>query len=154
MKEVEESVLELDGSVRAVAFGMMSSYILAGQEFGPPPSPAGLPDVEGVSLEEFFSQREIKKPADAVFAIAAYLYQEYGTEPLSPDEINELADRVGLTVPRRPDMTLKSTRNGKPLFRAAGRGMYVPTVYGESWLKETFQVSKGRKKRAPIEAGK
>lgn len=155
MREVEQAVLELDESVRASAFSMMGGYILGEQTVSRRSASAG-PDAnedvestEGVGLGDFFAGRDTDKPAEAVMAIAAYLFQQFGSEPFTLQEVRDIADEVGLTIPERIDMTLKgATRNGRPIFRSVGRGKYAPTVLGEATLKQDHNVTKGRRKKA------
>lgn len=155
MSEVEEAVLELDQSVRAAAFAMMKSYILSGQLGASSPpllerdSREQLESADPGSLRDFFESRDLSKPAKAVMEITAYLFQEFGSEPFTTQEIRDIADEVGITVPQRIDMTLKSAKkNGKSLFRSVGKGKYAPTVFGEETLKADHNVRKGRRKRA------
>jgi hypothetical protein len=160
MKEVEQAVLDLDESVRGAAFAMMESYILGeprksgifsvGRSDAPGDSGEDF-DGEDEAIATFFSSREIKKPADAVYAAAGYLYSQYGSAPFTTKDIQDLADQVGLTVPGRIDMTLRNARkNKKSLFHASKSGDWKPTTTGELVLKETFGIKKGRKRR-PVE---
>ncbi len=81
-------------------------------------------------------------------SIAAYHYSQYGKEPISYDEVRQIAGDVGLTIPERVDMTFKSAKEkGKSLFQNSGRGKTKPTVHGETYLKENFSVRKGKKKK-------
>jgi hypothetical protein len=80
--------------------------------------------------------------------IAAYLYNEYGSEPFSAEEVKNTSDDVGITIPARIDMTLLEAKDkGKKLFKKIGRGTYKPTVHGEAYLKEKYNVAKGTKRR-------
>jgi hypothetical protein len=149
MREVEGAVLELDESVRAVAFSMMEAYVLSGRLSAPASRAEAINPTEPGSLGDFFESRDVSKPAQAVMEITAYLFQEFGSEPFTPQHIRDIADEVGLTVPQRIDMTLKSAKkDGKPIFRSVGRGKYAPTVFGEATLKTDHNVTKGRRKRA------
>ena len=152
MREVEGAVMELDESVRAVAFSMMEGYVLSGQVGANSVALRGRHEADSTepeALSDFFETRDVSKPAEAVMAITAYLFQQFGSEPFSPQEIRDIADEVGLTVPQRIDMTVKSAKkNGKPIFRSVERGKYAPTVFGEATLKADHNVTKGRRKRA------
>ncbi len=45
-------------------------------------------------------------------------------------------------------MTLKQAqRDGKMLFQHSGRSEFKPTVHGELYLKKTYQVATGTKRR-------
>src|SRR5438132_4946013 len=63
---------------------------------------------EDETREEFFSAHNHDDPSDNVRLIAAYLYREYGTAPFTVKELEKLADNIGVTVPTRIDMTLKT----------------------------------------------
>jgi len=41
---------------------------------------------------------------------------------------------------------MSTRRNGKTLFKTAGRGKFIPTVAGETTLKDELSVKKGRRK--------
>lgn len=159
MKEVESVVLTLDESVRGAAFTMMESYILTGQN-RKQRVPADVSEdlTNAVGREEdvqeedddvaaFFNDREIQKPAEAVYAVAAYFYSQYGSAPFTTKDVQDIADQVGLTVPDRLDNTLRNAgSNKKSVFKTKGGG-WIPTTTGELVLKEKFDVKKGRKKR-------
>lgn len=161
MKEVEEAVLDLDESVRGAAFSMMERYIL-GDSAGPKTperigasGPGGSDRGDGGNdvvdgVEAFFADREITKPADAAYAIAGYFFSQYGSAPFTMEDVQELADQVGLTLPDRPDNTFRNaTKSKKSLFRLKD-GAWTTTTMGELVLKETFGIKRGRKKR-PVE---
>jgi len=159
MKEVEQAVHSLEESVRGAAFSMMKDYILVGADR--PAMDRTTPkrtsqddagnDGAGRDVESFFADKEIEKPADAVYAIAAFFYSQYGAAPFTVQNVQDLADQVGLTVPGRIDMTLRNARTKKrKLFQPKG-GAWEITTMGEIMLKEKFDVKKGRRKR-PVEA--
>lgn len=100
-------------------------------------------------MEAFFGSFDHSKPADNVTLIAAWHYSQFGLSPLSKNYINKIANEVGITIPSRPDMTLKSkTAKAKNCFRQQARGEYVPTVHGEAFLKETYNVKRGKRNPA------
>lgn len=94
--------------------------------------------------EGFFEALKNGKPSENALAAAAYYYSQYGSAEFSVDEMRDLADDVGVTVPERLDMTyLSATREGNRLFRRGGRGAFRPTVHGEAFFKQTYNVRKG-----------
>ncbi|OGU35590.1 MAG: hypothetical protein A2068_09445 [Ignavibacteria bacterium GWB2_35_6b] len=100
-----------------------------------------------LNLEEFLLQYNHDKPSDNVLLITAWLYSQFGTYPMTTNEISELANKAGLTIAKRVDMTLKvATREGKPLFRKVGKGMEL-TLAGEAFMKEFYKIKKGNKQR-------
>ena len=102
--------------------------------------------------EEFFTKFLHDKPSNNVLLIAAWHYGKYGTSSIRLCEIRAKAKEVGITIPDRPDMTMKAaTRKGKSLFIPCGRGEYRPTVHGEKYFKETYQVKKGIGKKDEVQ---
>jgi hypothetical protein len=100
--------------------------------------------------EAFFAERDSAKPSDNALATAAYHYSEYGSAGFTIDEMRQLADDVGVTIPERLDMTyLQAKRNGNRLFRRGGRNAFRPTVHGESFFKQTYNVQKGTGQKTP-----
>lgn len=158
LQQVATVIAKLPAEIRAQAFVLLQPYVTAAPKTpadlttkkslptgGAPP----LPPADPSDKEAFFESVQHDKPADNTRQIAAYLYGIYGSEPFSVDEVRTLADDVGITVPTRIDKTLSVAKEkGKKLFaRAAGKGMFKPTVHGENYLKTTYNVKKGTKKR-------
>jgi hypothetical protein len=154
LEEVGKVLEKLPAEVRASAFELLKGYV--GAEAATPPGkrPAGKPtpaaadDSADGEEEAFFSQFEHDKPFENVRLIAAYYYREYGSAPFSLDEVRQKAIDVGLTIPDRVDMTILQAKDkGKQLFARAGHGKFRPTVHGETYLKATYKVGKGKKPR-------
>ena len=161
MKEVDGVVRELDPEVRGAAFAMMQSYVLGGK-IAPPEvhrhsggstdgaggaDDGGAGDAGDDSIYTFFADLKITKPSEAVYAIAGYHYSVYGSAPFTIERLRDLAGQVGLTLPDDPGATLRmATKNKKSLFRHEGGGAWVPTTMGELFLKEKFDIKKGRRK--------
>ncbi len=150
LDRVAKVIEKLPTEVRSGAFDLLKGYVT--QE--PPGSPIRKPATKdksedlGNSEEEFFAAFTHDKPADNVKLIAAHFYREYGAEAFSVDDIRQMADHVGITIPARIDMTLLAAKDkGKKLFARAGKGKFKPTVHGEANLKTTYSVKKGIKKR-------
>ena len=152
LREVNEIVSQLDGAIRAEAFSVLRPYV-EGDESAPPPPPppggrkprAGAAKARtGDSFRDFVAQHENHdKPADNVFAIAAWWYSQYGLAPLNRATVEQMASEVGMTVPTRSDGTLnQASREGKKVFHKKGSG-YAPTVSGERLLQATYSVRKG-----------
>lgn len=159
LEQLGKVVEKLPPEVRAAAFALLEGYVAGTHSSGqsrvqtPKTSSAGSTRGDAAILdisdrEAFFSQFEHDKPADNVKLLAAYLYSRYGSAPFPADELRTLADDVGITVPGRLDMTLlQAKERGKQLFARAARGSFKPTVHGESYLKATYRVRKGKEKR-------
>ncbi len=156
LKEVNSVIAKLDPAIRGEAFSLLSPYVTsqptkgqrsgsAAQEHhgGAEHRPADTDDAE-----EFFAKHPGKKPSENAVLIAAHLYSQYGKQPFQLDDIRGLAGSTGVTIPDHLDMTLKQAkRDGKALFQHAGRNQYKPTVHGEIYFKQTYQVKKGTKQR-------
>jgi len=102
------------------------------------------------SFEEFLKKSEHKTPADALELIVAWLYSQHGTIAITTQMVRTLSNSSGLTIPTRPDATMRvATDKGKKLYARDPKG-YKLTVSGELYLKEKYSVSKGSKP-VPIE---
>jgi hypothetical protein len=99
----------------------------------------------GSDAETFLSKYSHDQPSDNVFLVVAWLYSQHGIISLTQNIIKDVADNAGLTIPNRPDMTMKKAQSeGKKLFVKSGNG-YKLTVNGEAYLKKTYKVKKGNK---------
>ena len=110
-------------------------------------------DESPAGLDEFIKKNthdKPDKPAKNVHMLAAYHYSQYGVVSFSIKEIQSLAGDYGVTIPERLDMTLK----GSKLYKSTGRHMYKPTVKGELYFKNKYEVSKGKKKKQEVEGEK
>lgn len=148
LEKAAEVLEKLPPEVRHDAFCLMEDYVRgsAGAEMPKWQGDAGESPAQG--REEFFGAFSHDKPADNVKLIAADFYRQYGTESFSVKEALQAANEVGITVPSRIDKTLNAAKDkGKSLFTRAGRGMFKPTVHGEAYLKATYSIKKGTKKR-------
>lgn len=154
--EMNEIVLQLDPSIRAAAFDILATVyfqthrkasssdqqgsIAKTEQPTKKISPTGSDD-----LGTFISTFQHDKPAENVMLLAAWLYSNYGKYPISVKEIKELGNSCGLITPGRPDNTMRQAkRNGKGIFNQQGKG-WQPTVGGELFFKETYNVTKGNK---------
>lgn len=148
--EVNKVVEKLDPAIRAESFKILQSYIIGKEKVtGGGGESSKETEQQDDDKESFFKQFDHTKPSDNALLIAAYLYSQFGASPFSSEDVQELADDVGITIPSRCDMTFKQAqKKGKNLFAIVGRGKYKPTVHGEAYLKETYKVKKGRKIKA------
>lgn len=153
LEEVSAVLTKLPSEIRAAAFPLLEAYITGSSHTPGTAKPSGKKEeqatpVDFSSAEDFFAAHEHGKPADNVKLIAAYLYNEYGSESFSIDEVRAIARDVGVTIPNRIDATFDAAASGgKKLFVSAGKGKRKPTVNGEAYLKTTYNVKKGTKRR-------
>lgn len=153
LQEVNGVISKLDPVIRHDAFSLLESYI-GGRK---PTSTDGTTTTTGEDVEveldmtdaeEFFTTHEGAKPAENAYLCAAYLYSQYGASPFSIDDVRAVANHAGLTLPDRVDVTLGGAKkNGKQLFKRAGRGKLQPNVHGETYLRSTYNIPKGTKRR-------
>ncbi|MBV9464369.1 MAG: hypothetical protein JO317_09090 [Verrucomicrobiae bacterium] len=145
LKQINSIVKELEPEIRAPAFEMLKG-LLNTRSVGA--GDAETDEGEDESIEDFFSRFDQEKPSDNALLITAWFFSQYGCEGFSLDEIRLTARQVGLTIPERIEMTLASAaRDGRNLFQKAGRGKFKPTVFGEGYLKKTYNVKKGTRKK-------
>lgn len=150
LERIAKVLEKLPAEVRGGAFDLLKGYVTeqSSEAAAKKAHPKASTEARGDTRGEFFGAFDHDKPADNARLIAAYLYREYGAVPFSLDEVRQIADDVGITVPARIDMTFKQAKEkGKKLFAQAGKGKFKPTVYGEANLKATYSVKKGTKTR-------
>lgn len=155
LQEVNGIVSKLDEAIRAEAFSLLKPYVTGEPAQGTRTSANAKPEdkaeapVDTTDAEAFFTKHPDGKPAENVSLIAAYLYSQYGTSPFSIEDVRKTATAAGVTIPERPDMTIRSARrSGKKVFQRSGQNQYKPTVHGEAYFKSQYKVGKGKKIRA------
>lgn len=150
LREIGKILEALPTEVRGEAFNLLKGYVSPSQHTAAPVGKEAVA-VGGADHDDgsdFFSKFNHDKPSDNARLIAAYLFQEYGSEPFTTEEVKGLATSVGITIPNRVDATLRAAaEKSHKLFTGAGRGKFKPTVHGESYLKKTYSVKKGTKVR-------
>lgn len=154
--DIDKTVAKLDESFREKAFDILAGIAFGGK-VAPPAPPVGAKKGEqgGAAIEldtedlgEFVGRFDHDKEKDNVRLMVAWLYSQYGNKPFLLQEVRDLAHAVGLTIPARIDMTIKTAkRNKKSLFQSTRRGWYRLTVEGERYMKDTYDVKKGTKPR-------
>lgn len=155
LQQVNAVIGKLDPAIRSEAFGVLRPYVE-----GKPGSPSkqstgegddeasgigGGQDVDISSAEAFVRSQDIDKPANAVKAIAAWWFSQYGSVPIRAADIKKLAGEIGVTIPDKPYMTLTGMKtDGKDVFRSS-KGDFVPTVpHGELFFQSQYKVKKGK----------
>lgn len=152
LKEISKVISELDPAIRSFAFQILAPLYFEDGESKVLKREKGkkVPiSEEGTQGDRasFYRSFENDKPSDNVMLITAWFYSQYGVYPVTSKEIVEEANDAGLTVPDRPDNTMRvAARDRKKLFRKRGNGWQL-TVIGEAFLKENYKVKKGNKPR-------
>lgn len=149
LDEVGKIIDKLPAEIRSEAFNLLKGYV-SGQSKSSAREEAQVEHSgHAADDEEFFNRFDNDKPSDNARLIAAYLFKEYGAAPFSADDMKIIASSVGITLPERVDATIAAaTENGKQLFTRVRRGKFKPTVHGESYLKVTYNIKKGKKTRS------
>lgn len=155
LQEVNAVVETLDESIRADAFSILRPYVdgksagkVKHEEEDADTGDASEESVDTSSAEAFVrSQKDVRKPAEAAKAIAAWWFGEYGSAAIKKEDIKRIAGEIGVTIPGRPDNTLRALKSaGKPVYRVSKRGAFVPTApHGELFFQNEYKVKKGRK---------
>lgn len=149
--EINQIISELDPAIRVQAFEILAPHYF--EERLPKKTIVEkkvekIEKVEKISTEDeatFFSDFSHKRPFENVHLIVAWYFSQFGNFPITTKLLRQKANDVGLTIPERPDATMRNARKkGKNLYHKQGNG-YAPTVYGEADLKEIYKVSKGTK---------
>jgi len=150
--EINEIVSKVDPVIKQSVFNILVGRFISGNKADDGVKGAGdskskdeVKDVNTDDLGGFISTLDTKKPADALMAMVAWLYSQYGSYAMSIKELRELGDSCGLTLPARIDMTLRQAKsNGKNQFTQQGKAWKL-TVSGELAIKEAYNVTKGTK---------
>lgn len=148
--KINDVVGKMDESVRVQTFDLLVSKFIGKQapsKLAAAPKEVDAPVVESAvdtsDLGPFIASFDTKKPADALNVLVAWIFSQRGSQPFSIKELKDLADASGLTIPSRPDMTFKGSKNGgKALFVQSGKNWKL-TVSGELHIKESYKVTKG-----------
>lgn len=146
--EINKVIAKLDPSIRVAAFEFLKPYVSSGTlPLAPAEHKKPHQDHEPIAdVSELIQTHGEGKPNDNVNLLAAIWFSEYGSGPFSLEYLRDKATETGLTIPARPDMTLRQAKEkGKNLFASAGRGLFKPTVVGEAFFKTTYKVRKGTK---------
>lgn len=146
--EINQIITKLDPAIRSSAFDILAPLFFEEEADAGEKPGAGQRKHKTISTadkEKFLGSFEHDKPKDNLLLIAAWLYSQHGVFPITKSLIDEEASNAGLTVPERPDNTMRiAKQKGKNLFRQKSSG-WQPTVAGETYLKETYSVKKGNK---------
>jgi len=148
LSQVNKAITQLDPAIRSQAFELLLPFVTGANSTESAGSRVSAPTREtGLStLQELLTKHGTDDPADNCKLIAVHWYAEYGNQPLPAKRLKELADAAGITIPSRPDNTLRNALSGgKHLFQVVGRGSFRPTLSGELLFKATYGVRKGAK---------
>lgn len=153
LADINKTIGGLDASIRAAAFEILTPLYFddyeadhTGDKKEKKPRTRRTRVAPG-DPAKFFNEHDHDRPKDNVHLIAAWFYSQYGVTPITPAEVRECANGVGLTIPERPDNTMRTAKkDSKNLYRQKNSGWQL-TVNGEAYAKETYGVKKGNKPR-------
>jgi hypothetical protein len=144
--EINKTIAKLDPAIRSSAFELVKGYVSTGTQstLSPDAKPKNEPHGGVVDLGALIAAHPEARPSENLELLTAYWYGNYGVTPFTVENLREAATDGGLTIPDRPDKTLKVAKEGgKKLYQSAGRGLFKPTVPGEMHLKQTYSLRKG-----------
>lgn len=146
--EINQIISKLDPAIRGSAFDILMPLVFEEDIDNSKPSSTGSKThrtTNTADKETFLGSFEHDRPKDNVLLIAAWLYSQYGVFPITKALLTEESSNAGLTIPDRPDNTMRTAKQkGKNLFRQKNSGWQI-TVAGEAYLKATYSVKKGNK---------
>jgi len=154
LREINKVISELEPEIRAASFQLLLPYYFEDvveerRGKGTQVLPPRLSDSDEAT---FFNRFTHDKPADNVDLVVAWIYSQYGAYPVTTKELRTYANRRGLTIPERPDATMRQAKKGgKPLYKKQGGGFKL-TVHGEAHVKTTYKVRKGTQPRPTEES--
>ena len=149
-------ISKLDSAIRMEAFALLKPYVTG--------APTGADDGEvanGIDgngsgatdaaqsdvtddeqlVEKFESDKEFE---NALLALAIF-YRRHGRALFAMAAIRAIAGEFNLDIPDRVDVTLSGMkRNDGKLLRKQATGDFKVTPGGETWLKSTYGVTKGK----------
>jgi hypothetical protein len=148
LKKVNAVITSLDPAVRAAAFEILQPYVegspsrpLKKDQQDDDSDDVGTPD----ELEAFFDTHRSDKDSDNVQAVVAWWYSQYGKEPISLGDLRRIAEEGDIEIPDRLDAVSRYKHDKKPLYRSAGTARLRLTRDGETHIKTTYSVTRGRK---------
>lgn len=153
LASINKTIAGLDPSIRAAAFEVLAPLYFEDYEPGHDGSatPKGRKHKPKPQQQEdcvqFLEEREHDKPKDNVHLIMAWLYSQYGVAVISIKEIRKCAAEASVTIPDRPDNLMRVAKHkGKIIYKQKDKGWRI-SVNGEAFVKETYDVKKGKKPR-------
>jgi len=147
LKKASAVVEKLDPVIREDAWKMLRPFVGPdGKDPGSTHSGNGDADGKGApppdsSEDDLIEKFESEKEAENLYLTLAILYKRHGKGPFSLDLIRSAGNSLNLSLPERPDTTLRNST--RKVVRKQGSG-YKVQPGGEKWLKEKYGVAKGK----------
>jgi hypothetical protein len=158
LEEVNAVIAKVEEAIRAEAFDLLKPYISGDAVEGEPD--VSNTDGNGGSgsnggsgrrrrsggafdAEALVDDHESDNEADNVYLCLAIFYARHGRGPFTMPQLKTIAQEFGLAIPGRHDNTIRDAkRDGKAVVRKGADGWKI-TPGGETWLKETYKVTRG-----------
>jgi hypothetical protein len=150
LKAASKVIEELDPVLREDAWAMLRPFVEPDAEPADEKQAERKPNKRlassggksgGVSEDVLIEEHESDKESDNLYLALAVLYQRHGRGPFSIASIKSVGKELDLTLPVRPDTTFRNST--KKVVRKQDGG-YKIQPSGETWLKETCKVKKGK----------
>jgi hypothetical protein len=134
IKKIDLIVRQLDESIRPLAFQMLANATESDLSGGKQTLPLA-------GLASFAACHSSGTPAQNMLAMTAWIHLHDSDCLITPQKIKALANVCGLTVPRRPDCTLRyASHKGNRLFMRQGYGWQL-TVYGSAYVTNAYGIN-------------
>lgn len=148
LKKASTVVEKLDPVIREDAWRILRPFVEPDEGSGGAASskePRGEngadPLPSNASEDALIEQYESEKEAENLYLTLAILYKRHGKGPFSLEMIRAVGKSLHLSLPDRPDTTL---RNSTRKVVRKQEGGYKIQPGGEKWLKATYGVTKGK----------
>ncbi len=130
IKKIDLIVRQLDESIRPLAFQMLANA-----------TESDLAVLPLAGLAAFAACHSSGTPAQNMLAMTAWIHLHDNDCLITPQKIKALANVCGLTVPRRPDCTLRyASHKGNRLFIRQGYGWKL-TAYGSAYVTHAYGIN-------------
>jgi hypothetical protein len=146
--EINKVIAQLDVSIRAHAFAVLSRVLLSREAAEPasaqeePSSPA-LP-LDGLS--GYVAQHPDLTPSRNALLLAAWIDFHQPDSTITPQKLRALAALCDLQLPRRPDCTMRyASHRGLPLFERQAPGWRL-SPYGQAYVRRNLPFRNCRDK--------
>lgn len=140
---IDRIIRQLDESIRPLAFQILARAAASADTPAAAVIPLALrpqPPLPLAGLPAFAERHAGDTPAQNMLALAAWIHLHDDDNPITPQKIKALAEVCGLSVPRRPDCTLRyASHHNHRLFQRQGYG-WLLTPYGRAYVRQTFDM--------------
>lgn len=145
LRAANKLIADLEPELREDAWALIRPYVAeevsSDDDLKDEASRRKQPKPDGESEDALIEAHESDKESDNLYLTLAILYQRHGRGPFALDLIKTTGKELGLALPDRPDTTIRNS--SKKIVRKQ-EGGYKIQPGGETSLKDTFNVKKGK----------